>query len=642
MGRGLLDLPEELISNIASKLGADDKCALRLACRALDEKSFHEFASEHFAGKCVHFTTDSLKALVGISHSRVAKYVKEVSVITALFSEMGFSCPGRETAHWTPTVRQSEAYKFYIKDQATIRTTKQDKDMLIEAFKSLPSLKTVEFIDSESVLKPHVDYRGSRKAVRETGTRPISGNDSGTRIKSEEFRKHHVHVWFTLVCSLAGAHETLALDELKAKFLSPHNFLSPQQLSFKSLTLERLSRVLKNTSRLHFDLKSPSDGKPYRDMLAKFAATTPNVKQLSLDFDSLTTSGRLCHRFTSPMDVSHLTSLSINSAAIHATHLIKLVSRLTEVKDLKLECVNLTEGSWPSVLTAISKLGNIAHLHLMFLREDECKCYFLKQRESASADGFMDDAFGNAFGNEWEDELDYADDDFDDDHSDGSMPDLEPADDPLIAGTPTDNDAAQELLSGASAHGDAKDKHFVTGDAEKAQDGVDDEENMPDYVPPGSHFDHGGERGFYICLEGRSLITKRLPTFIDQYNVGESVDHPGLGGLGAFAAMGGIAIPMPPPVPAPAAGVPAPPTFNALMAAFQQGFGLPPHNPNAAPGGAANANPPQPAATTAGGGTNTGPTTTAAPAAPTTTTTPGMWTHDPAWVSDDDNLGGMD
>lgn len=168
MGR-ILDLPEELVSNVASKLGCDDKCALRLTCRTLDERSFHEFGTEHFSEKGVHFNTDSLKTLVDISHSRLAKYVKEVSIVIALFSEQGFSCPGRETAHWRPSVRQSEAYKFYIQDQATLRSTGNDKKMLIEAFKSLPSLKVVEFVDTETALKPSVDYRGARKIARQTG-----------------------------------------------------------------------------------------------------------------------------------------------------------------------------------------------------------------------------------------------------------------------------------------------------------------------------------------------------------------------------------------------------------------------------------------------------------------------------------------
>lgn len=174
MARRLPDLPEELISNIALKLGTDDKFALRLTCRTLEDRSFHEFATEFFSSKCVHLTTDSLRALVEISNSRLSKYVKKIAVMTALFSEQAYRCPGTRTAHWKPSVRQSEAYKFYMQDQATLLTTGNDKKMLTEAFKSLPSLKSVVFIDSEVGLAPDTDYRGGNKVLRQTGTYGVS------------------------------------------------------------------------------------------------------------------------------------------------------------------------------------------------------------------------------------------------------------------------------------------------------------------------------------------------------------------------------------------------------------------------------------------------------------------------------------
>lgn len=165
----LSDLPEELISNITCKLG-DDKFALRATCRALEEKSFHEFATEHFSEKCVHFTTDSLKVLRDISSCpRLSKFVKEVSIVTALFSEQGFSCPGRATQHWRPSVRQSEAYKFYMNDQKTLSAAGDDKCMLTEAFKNLSCLKTVALIDNTDCLKVGTDYRGGNKVLRQTG-----------------------------------------------------------------------------------------------------------------------------------------------------------------------------------------------------------------------------------------------------------------------------------------------------------------------------------------------------------------------------------------------------------------------------------------------------------------------------------------
>lgn len=172
MGR-LAGLPEELISNIACKLGSDDKCALRLTCRALEEKSHHEFATEHFSAKCVHFTTDSLKSLVDISHSRLSKYVRKVYIITALFAESTNVCSNHPSGHWHPSTREKEAYKFYVQDQVDLCRSKNDEEMLKEALKSLHSLEALILIDSELSLPHDVDYRGSNKVKRLTGMYPL-------------------------------------------------------------------------------------------------------------------------------------------------------------------------------------------------------------------------------------------------------------------------------------------------------------------------------------------------------------------------------------------------------------------------------------------------------------------------------------
>lgn len=168
----LSGLPEELISDITHRLG-DDKFALRATCRAIEKKSFREFATEHFSKKCVHFTTDSFNVLREISGSaRLSSFVKEVSIVTALFSEQGFRCPGPTSTHWKPSVRQSEAYKFYIEDQKTLMTTGGDRAILSECFKQLSGLKAVAFIDNTDCLKEDVDYRGGNKVLRRTGEFP--------------------------------------------------------------------------------------------------------------------------------------------------------------------------------------------------------------------------------------------------------------------------------------------------------------------------------------------------------------------------------------------------------------------------------------------------------------------------------------
>lgn len=101
----LSDLPEELVSNVAARLGSDDAFALRLSCKALETKTFHEFATEYFTEKAVHFTTDSLQVLLEISrNTRLRKYLKEVYVVPAAFSVEAFSSHRGACCSWTPSV----------------------------------------------------------------------------------------------------------------------------------------------------------------------------------------------------------------------------------------------------------------------------------------------------------------------------------------------------------------------------------------------------------------------------------------------------------------------------------------------------------------------------------------------------------
>ena len=165
----IVHLPEELVENVAGWLGSDDKFSLRLTCRALENKSLHGFASEHFTKKCVQFTTDSLQVLVQISKSRLRKYVREVSVIAALFTNLCFSRSTYDSSGWRPDRRQADAYRYYVKDQISLRMSGGDLAMLVEAFNLLPYLKTVAFVDSEDRLRAGTDYRGGKTVPRVTG-----------------------------------------------------------------------------------------------------------------------------------------------------------------------------------------------------------------------------------------------------------------------------------------------------------------------------------------------------------------------------------------------------------------------------------------------------------------------------------------
>jgi hypothetical protein len=559
MERTLLSsLPEELISNIACKLGSDDIFAFRSTCHAIQIKSFHEFATEYFSEKGVHFTTDSLQALVGISASRLAKYVKSLSVVTAMFDNQGFSCPGRSSTHWRPTVRQSEAYKFYMRDQTDLHKTHNDMKFLAQALRSLPSLKNISVLDTPALLSPSTDYRGGNKVFRQTGTHPINGRDSMARIQSKEFQAHLQHLWFTVLISLASADGSqLKLEEFNTNFCTDANFLTPKHFGVKPAMLTRLAGPFQSVSRLHLHLRTPEDNKRTKDMFARFTATLPNLKELTLDFDTKShASGLLFRRFTAGIDFSKLTSLNVVGLSIDAARLTKSISQLTQVKDLRLYCVEVTPGSWPTVLVAIKKLEKLDHLHLQYLRESGCKSYFLKQHDTAPFDDPDELDAGFFAAEEWDDEDDNSDVY---DYSDGGMPGLQPVGDDWAAETTTSDNATAATTAPTAT------------DAAQV-----DEDVMSEYVP--YHAIDGGERGFYICVSGHEKITKRLVTFIEEYNVGEYMDPTEdlMGAMGAFpggGAMGVGAIPVGGGMAIPIAVGTGPPPPGAIVGQTAGGFG---------------------------------------------------------------------
>ncbi|KAF2103982.1 hypothetical protein NA57DRAFT_50837 [Rhizodiscina lignyota] len=82
-------LPEEIISIInVDFLDRKDECSTRLVCRALEEKTFHDFARTHFSHLQVLLTRDGLQRLTEISnHPRLSSVVRELVISLAFFSD---------------------------------------------------------------------------------------------------------------------------------------------------------------------------------------------------------------------------------------------------------------------------------------------------------------------------------------------------------------------------------------------------------------------------------------------------------------------------------------------------------------------------------------------------------------------------
>jgi hypothetical protein len=224
----LVELPEELVSNISVKLGSDDIYSFRLTCKVLEQKSFHEFATEYFRAKCFIFTSDSLKVLVNIASSKKLRgHLHELFIIPALFSDRVFNCSNGPNCRWQPTTRQSEAWHQYTADQQALKQTGRDLELLTEAFKQLPALDRLTFADRISALPRDVDLRGITKAVRSTNNNPavVPANP-----KDKEFYRWKNHVWRTDIQALAASESTTLsrfstdLDQIKNALSVAVNF----------------------------------------------------------------------------------------------------------------------------------------------------------------------------------------------------------------------------------------------------------------------------------------------------------------------------------------------------------------------------------------------------------------------------------
>lgn len=511
---GLSDLPEELIANIADRLISDDLFALRSCSRALQEKTLHNFRTEYFSSKCVHFSTDSLKALLAISKTKFAESIKEISVSTGWFSEVAFTCPGRSAEHYRPTLRQSEAYKFLISDQKQIKKNGDDRALLTEALKGLSGLKTVSLVDSPSLLKAPTDYRGQHKVRRQTGTDPMDGRSPEDRVRSPEYRKHVNHVWNTIMCALADAHDNVSLESLKPMTLTTPNSIAARALKVGPKTLARLAKVLRKASYVNLQLKTTTTQEDYRDAIEKYAGLYLNATDVFLSGDLEPDSGYLCRTFMRKVNAEIITNFALNGLCIEGTALAKIVGRMRPLVDLRLDWIDLTTDSWPLVLEVIGKLEQIDHLHLMYLREAGSKAFFRTLKEDGE---YLPPSFGDG----WEDESEGDDEsDFD---TDDDLPDLEPVDGPEptnFTGQPIEAD--HEDMHTSSSKG-APNAHALGSDSE---DSI--AEDIPDYVPEappgGSIEDFGGERGFYVCVSGHDRIMRHLKVFIKEYSTGESLE----------------------------------------------------------------------------------------------------------------------
>ncbi|KAK5113658.1 hypothetical protein LTR62_003285 [Meristemomyces frigidus] len=523
-------LPEELVSNISHRLDYDDLIALRLVNRAIEAKSFHEFATEYFTAKAFMISSDSLKVLAAISEDkRLRGYLHSIYFINAYFSHKSLTCPNGCVCAWKPTTRQTEAYRYYITDQTQLKDSGDDVRIVAAAVQNLPALQSLYLSDDVYVGEDPENARlhGLRKVIRRTG-KPPSTSSAGRKIG--EHAEWMSHVWKVMLKAVARSGRT-TLTNFGTLIDKSDGLSIAKSLKISPKMFPGLMDAMQNVREMRLTIcgkqlyKSEILGKTSleasADVVSKFAGLfgQGELEDVQLAYDGVLAIRKLHTAFMTGIDSSKLKSLLVDGLWINASTLALGLSDLVAATSVQISWTNLTKGTWVSVLKVIAKLPQLDHLHLMWLQEDGRKCYFLEQKEPEHEDDWMDHGDEEDEEEEEDDEEDYND-----------LPLFDPT-----TGSP--------ILTYS---------HYRRAKAWAAEKTTGD----PEFQAPG----HEGhlERGYYICLKSEDDIKKFLPIFVKEYNIGddladESLFPPFIGGgvigAGAGAVAGGLPPPLPPGIP---------------------------------------------------------------------------------------------
>ena len=259
----LSTLPEEILSNVACRLDSDDLFNLRITCRDIEAKILHEFATQHVGTKCFIFSTSSLSALSSIASSdKLRHYIRHIFLLTGHFpqSRLGF-CPAL-------SARQELAYAAYATDQRALRQG-ADRKLLVEAFKQLPSLRTVMLVDHARLLPDDLQWHGLNEFRRKTGYHSISTSPPPDELFGENghestqtYQEWLSHVFRTMVHAVADS-GTTTITKFGTRTISKSHSgqyaLSPLlDTSFSTATITKLIAAFPKLEEVELQLRTRS------------------------------------------------------------------------------------------------------------------------------------------------------------------------------------------------------------------------------------------------------------------------------------------------------------------------------------------------------------------------------------------------
>ncbi|KAI1343457.1 hypothetical protein F5Y15DRAFT_234205 [Xylariaceae sp. FL0016] len=398
---GITMVPLEILLEVGSYLGVADYGAMRLSCRQLERALFTAFAQAFF--RQMHFmrTDFSLQALIDISKSRFAPFLKHVVIGTELLDpglfhipHSALHAPRRSAANRNinPEEVKYTIFNTMCANQAFLLNAGHDQQMLTEAFSNL---------DLEAVgIRAHPVYGpiapetpmsyGTAKIRRETS---IDLRSAASWSSRDDTRANAVCI-YNILSALArsGSQPAKFETSLGGPGLGDDAFIIPQFIHSSVLpSMAKLKEVdlkVHGSSTRYRRIISPDTPSPHileTYNLRQFLSFLPNLERLRLKlvfnydgfFEWLGSSrtreykGQADFAPPSSPQFESLRELELTRCKMSTEHLIRIIRKFAcSLQKLSLHDITLTsdkpqdnigeelrESAWVTFISALARYG---------------------------------------------------------------------------------------------------------------------------------------------------------------------------------------------------------------------------------------------------------------------------------------------
>ena len=280
------------------------------------------------------------------------------------------------------SIARSEKFRFYVKVvnilPAIPRTwcitdDRRDaafvKEQFTWIFTQLSQLREIIFTDSIKDFK-HYDCRPDQLDVASSG---------------------FFYPWKNLVWEALA--QAITTSGVKPKALYCNLDLEKNPLHLENLTV--LASLGLDLQGLRLPISEPSSSKDYSDVIDTIGCLVPSPRNLDLSFTSAAASRHV--RFTSSAistmsrgqflkDASKLEELRLYRVELSWDTLRKWINEAKSLKNLSLEFILLTAGTWRSIIETIHQLPHLKHLFLNHLLYPKDSVVFKQENIIADLD----------------------------------------------------------------------------------------------------------------------------------------------------------------------------------------------------------------------------------------------------------------